>query len=222
MHMPEKTIRHFEGLTPDTSVKGVLLDLDNTFYRYAPCHEAALRAAKQEFATLGMALPDFETAYTDARNTVHARLHGQAGSHSRLLYFYTMLADIESGRAIDASLRLERAYWDAFMPQMALVPGISNFLAECRKSGTKVGIVSDLTTRIQFEKIAFLGVAPLIDFILTSEEAGAEKPSEKIFALALERIGQKAEDVIMIGDDLERDIKGASDMGIRSIQIVHG
>ncbi|MEZ5084591.1 MAG: YjjG family noncanonical pyrimidine nucleotidase [Bacteroidales bacterium] len=45
--------------------------------------------------------------------------------------------------------------------------------------------------------------------ITTSEEAGAKKPSEKIFWYALEKANAKPNESLMIGDDYDVDIAGA-------------
>jgi putative hydrolase of the HAD superfamily len=55
--------------------------------------------------------------------------------------------------------------------------------------------------------------------MLSSEEAGIEKPSPVIFGKALSKLNLKAEEVIMIGDNEEKDILGAEAMGIKSYLI---
>ena len=54
--------------------------------------------------------------------------------------------------------------------------------------------------------------------MVTSEEAGAEKPAARIFETALERAGARPEEAVMVGDDPETDIAGAAALGMRSIQ----
>ena len=56
-----------------------------------------------------------------------------------------------------------------------------------------------------------------INYIVTSEEAGVEKPHPYIFINALTKINAKAEEAIMIGDDLKKDVKGAKNMHIACI-----
>ena len=70
-------------------------------------------------------------------------------------------------------------------------------------------IITDLTSQIQFRKIIYLGIDQYIDFIVTSEEAGAEKPNEKPFKLALSKISSNPNDVWMVGDNYGKDIVGA-------------
>lgn len=50
--------------------------------------------------------------------------------------------------------------------------------------------------------------------ITTSEEAGAKKPSEKIFIHAMVKSGASADESLMVGDDYAVDIAGARNVGM--------
>ena len=78
-----------------------------------------------------------------------------------------------------------------------------------------VGIVSNNHTVEQQDKLAATGMRALIDFLLTSEDAGAEAGPE-IFDLALERGGARRDEAVMVGDTWGTDIVGARAAGIRS------
>ncbi len=58
-----------------------------------------------------------------------------------------------------------------------------------------------------------------MDLVITSEEAGRDKPEEPVFRLALEKLGMKKDEVLFIGDDISKDIKGAEMLGIRYIRM---
>ena len=88
---------------------------------------------------------------------------------------------------------------------------------------TIAGLVSDaqfLTklarAEIQLKKIAHLGISDYIDFVITSEEVGAEKPSKRIFYAALDKLNCDPGEAVMIGDDLKKDISGAEKLGIKA------
>ena len=48
-----------------------------------------------------------------------------------------------------------------------------------------------------------LGLMPLLDTVLLSEEEGVEKPSCAIFQRACERLGVKPEETVHVGDELD-------------------
>ncbi|MFC2070480.1 HAD family hydrolase [Chloroflexota bacterium] len=62
-----------------------------------------------------------------------------------------------------------------------------------------------------------LGLESYIDFIITSGEAGADKPQPQIFLTALERAGVKAGEALHVGDQYKIDIAGARGVGINPL-----
>lgn len=64
-----------------------------------------------------------------------------------------------------------------------------------------------------------LGVEPYLDFIITSEEARAEKPEPPMFLAALEHAGVEASEAVHIGDQYELDVAGARRVGITPVLI---
>ncbi len=83
--------------------------------------------------------------------------------------------------------------------------------------GYKLYVVTNGLVRLQKPRITNTNISKFILDILVSEEVGAFKPDPKIFNILLYRHGLKAENVIMVGDSLEKDIKGAQNANIKSI-----
>jgi putative hydrolase of the HAD superfamily len=63
------------------------------------------------------------------------------------------------------------------------------------------------------EHLARLGMTERFVAILTSAEAGAEKPDPRIFGLALERLGVRPEEAVHVGNE-DVDRLGASAAGL--------
>ena len=64
-----------------------------------------------------------------------------------------------------------------------------------------------------------LGLGPYLDFVITSQEVGADKPEPPIFMSALERASVKASEAIHVGDQYIIDVAGARGAGIKPILI---
>jgi putative hydrolase of the HAD superfamily len=64
-----------------------------------------------------------------------------------------------------------------------------------------------------------LGLEPYLDFIVTSQEVGADKPQPPIFLTALERAGVSAAEAVHVGDQYKLDAVGARGVGITPILI---
>ncbi|MCY9663026.1 HAD family hydrolase [Paenibacillus chondroitinus] len=75
---------------------------------------------------------------------------------------------------------------------------------------------------LQQEKVDSIpGLADYFDHILISGTFGRGKPDPSIFEHALELLGVTAEEALMVGDNLDTDIKGALAIGMRNVWINH-
>src|SRR4030042_3249617 len=74
------------------------------------------------------------------------------------------------------------------------------------------GLVLGLISNIDRDIMPFcqeLGIAPYLDFVITSQEAGSTKPHPPIFLAALKRAGVEASEAVYVGDQYNLDIVGA-------------
>lgn len=212
-------INAFENINLE-GFKGVLIDLDNTLYSYtsnnARSMEKCILKCEQQY---GISREQFDKCFHAGREQVHKELHGQAASHSRLLYFQKF-SEMHFGKTNPAfALDMENQYWSDFLSGMAFFPGAEDFLKKIKILGLKSCIITDLTAQIQCQKWEKLGLGRYIDYMVSSEEAGIEKPDALIFEMALSKLGLRHEEVVMIGDNEEKDIRGAEAIGIRSYLI---
>jgi putative hydrolase of the HAD superfamily len=188
----------------------VLLDLDNTLYAYEPCHAAGTASARKlAEQSLNLAHADFDRCFADARSEIKARLGDQAASHHRLLYFQRMLERAGLASRPFEALQLAQAYWRAYIDAARLFPHVMDFLDDLRLSDIPAVIVTDLTAEIQLRKMIALDLDSRIDWIVTSEESGHDKPHPASFELALAKLGGIEGPVWMIGDNHQCDLVGA-------------
>jgi len=196
--------------------QGILLDLDNTLYEYSKPHNKGL---SQVFSFcnihFNISIEQAKEAYSLGRQKVHIELRETASSHNRLLYIQKML-EILKIPPFKYALELYNNYWDTFLEEMKLYDGVIELL---EKYKGRVCIVSDLTAHIQYRKIQKLKIGKYIHTIVTSEEAGREKPHPYPFMLALEKLNLTTQDVYMIGDSFQKDIVGSLNMRIKSYWI---
>lgn len=192
--------------------KAVLLDLDDTIYAYDGPHKAGMAAVTTKVHTLLSVPADiFGESFGEARRQVKARTGATAASHSRLLYFQRTLELLGLKTQPMLALDLEQTYWRVFMGNMALLSGTKEFLQDLRFMGIVSAIVTDLTAHTQFRKMVMLRIEEMVDFVVSSEEAGSDKPNEAPFKLALEKMRISDGPFWMIGDDHECDGRGARD-----------
>lgn len=201
------------------STKNLILDLDNTLYGYDIPHKQALSNVLSAFsAKFDVDSAVCEETYRLARLKTHIELPALAASHNRLLYFQKML-ELNGLSSPKNALELYNSYWDAFLDEMKLFDTVLDYLENHRLKGEKIGILTDLTAHIQYRKMEKLGLTDHIDFVVTSEEVGVEKPHPYMFTRVLQKLECKASEALMIGDSWSKDIVGANAMGIQSIWI---
>lgn len=203
------------------NIENYILDLDNTLYDYNAPHQKAMQQVLGSFSDeFGIERDMVEKSFKLARKKTHDDLLNTAASHNRLLYFQEML-ELNGIKSLDYGLKYYNLYWDTFLQKMELFQAARIFLERIKKAGKGVCLLTDLTAHIQYRKIEKLGIAAYLDFIVTSEEVGVEKPSPKMFQKALLKLNCKNNEAIMIGDNWGKDILGAAAMDIKSIWINH-
>jgi len=194
--------------------KGILLDLDNTIYDYDLAHNAAFNkvivslSAKHKISSQKL-----KVFYSKARDKIHHRLSMYAAGHNRMLYFQEMF-ELLNINSLEYSLQAYNIYWNTFLKNMFVREGVYEFLRLSKNY--PLCIVSDLTAVIQHRKIKKLNLCNYVNFLVSSEEAGHEKPRREIFDLALQKLKLFPNEVCMIGDNFDKDIKGAVSLGIKS------
>ncbi len=84
-----------------------------------------------------------------------------------------------------------------------------------------LGVITNGLEYRQRAKFESLPIHELFDVFLTSEAAGAEKPSPEIFQLALGRAGVLPAEAAFVGDRLDVDVLGAQQAGMTAIWVDH-
>ena len=89
-------------------------------------------------------------------------------------------------------------------------------LNACKQMGLTVGLISNMNQ--SGDQLAeSMGLQTHLDFSITSQEVGVEKPSPLIFERALERADAQPEHAVHVGDQLTSDVAGAVNAGINAV-----
>lgn len=205
-------------------VKAVFFDWFNTLARYDPPREDMYYKAFKEsgieipvkvlFQSLTIA--DQQYFAENSKRPVRERSpEEQAKIFS--IYPLTMLAkaNVKAQADLPATI-IKRLMKDYGKMNMVLFDDVLPVLKDLKKRGPVIGMITnaDASVSAYCEK---LGLSKFLNFVATSQEAGAEKPAPPIFLLALRRAGVKAEEAIHVGDQYQIDIVGARGVGIKPI-----
>ncbi len=198
-------------------IRAVIFDLDGTLYDYEACNVIAedklsLEAEKR----LGMDSETFHRILKEAKEDVKDRLGNVAASHNRLLYMQRM-CEMAGANPCIHGMALYNAYWDAMLDAMTPYHYVDTLFLWLKRAEIRIALLTDMTAHIQYRKIEKLKIGSDLDCIVTSEEAGVEKPDRGMFKRILEKVGLWPEEALMVGDSQKRDIDGAKAMGMDGI-----
>ncbi len=199
-------------------IKTVIFDIDNTLYSYDENHIYGMKAMEDYCkSAFGITRDEMDRYYKESGRLVIKRIGSEtAAIHSRLLRTQCML-ELMGQPLFPHARNMYHAYWDTLIRRSQPTKGAVEFIKELKRRNIRIGIGTDMTAYIQYKKLEALGVAPYVDFIVTSEEAGVEKPHPHFFALCVDKAKASAGECAFIGDSLKKDVEGASDNGLKGI-----
>ncbi len=193
-------------------IKAVFFDIDDTLYDTSGFAKLARKAALNAMIDAGLPLSS-DDAYTLLREIIK-----EYGSNYNK--HFNILTKKVFGEEKPLLIALGMiTYHNVKFALLRLFPQTKRTLIYLKQKGYVLGVISNGITIKQWEKLIRLDLHPFFDYVITSEEAGVEKPDKRIFELALEKMGCKAEESVMIGNKFNEDIMGALNAGISAILV---
>lgn len=197
-------------------LKAVIFDIDGTLYDYHAAHARAFEALTDRACrAYGLTPERFEALHGDADRLLRQRCGHSAAIHNRLIRYQVILELL--GRSIADAPGLADLYWNALIDAMEPYPGLHEAFSAIHGMGAAIGIGTNMTADWQYAKLERLGILRQVDFMVTSEEAGAEKPDRRLFDLCAQKAGCAPSECAFVGDSLKGDVLGARAAGMRPV-----
>ncbi|MFI5346019.1 MAG: HAD-IA family hydrolase [Elusimicrobiota bacterium] len=196
-------------------IKAVIFDIDNTLTDFMKMKRAAVDAAVEGMMDAG--LPGSkESLVTEVFD-----VYWKEGIEDQKIFDKILKAKLGH---IDFKILAGGilAYRRAKNGTMTLYPRVNRTLIELMQLGIKRTVISDAPKMEVWLRIVSLGLHHYFDDIITSEDFGVKKPDPKPYRRALELLGTKAEETLMVGDWPDRDIKGAKGVGMLTAWAKYG
>lgn len=202
--------------------KAVLLDFYNTLVHFDPPRE---RIQREVGARYGLRLDEaaLRRAYAAADEFWNgqniASPASQRSPDEQRHFFARYQQLILQGAGGEVSLELaSRIFQDvrSYPNRWVLFDDVLPSLESLRGRGVALGLVSNVQRDLA-ALLERLGIAAHLDFVVTSAEAGLEKPHPPIFRLALQKAGVSAAQALHVGDQYNSDVLGARGAGIRPL-----
>lgn len=100
-----------------------------------------------------------------------------------------------------------------------LYDGVKELLSDLKAAGKKVYLLSNAQRIFTEYELHLLKIADCFDGIFISSEYGVKKPDRRFFQALLDTYGLDISRSIMIGNDMDCDIKGAKQVGLPTLYI---
>lgn len=197
-------------------IKTVIFDVDNTLYSFDKAHKPACEAITEYAKShLGLDGDDFKNLHKRIMRELAEYMDDVAAVHNRTIRYQNLL-ESRGLPLYPHVLEMDAIYWDTLIRHSVPSAGALEALETLKKQGIRIGIGTDMTARIQFRKLTELGLLPYIDFVVSSEEAGAEKPSSRFFARCTAKAKCRAQECLFVGDNIKKDVLGAMAAGMKA------
>ncbi|BAW31594.1 MAG TPA: TIGR02253 family HAD-type hydrolase [Methanothermobacter sp.] len=192
--------------------KAVYFDIDDTLYDTSSFARLARKAALSVMIEAGLPLKQ-EEAYSLLRNIIDEK-------GSNYDKHFNVLTEKVFGEEKPLLIALGViTYHNVKFALLRPFPQTIPTLIYLKGKGYNLGVISNGLTIKQWEKLIRLGIHHFFDEVVTSEEVGFQKPDIEIFREALNRMGCKPEDSVMVGDKFREDIIGAVNAGMSAILV---
>lgn len=193
-------------------LRAVLFDLDDTLIDQASAAGAAVEAWAAEHGITDADVRQRWALVSEANYVRYQRreLTFAQQRQERVREFMAVeIDDEEADELFSGYLARYEAGWTTFEDA---VPA----LRRARAAGLTVGVLTNGDEEQQRSKLQKLGLEDEIDYLIASSMLPAGKPDLRAFQYAVHRVGVGAREALMVGDSLEKDVRGALSAGLNA------
>ncbi|HOD89629.1 MAG TPA: TIGR02253 family HAD-type hydrolase [archaeon] len=196
-------------------IKAILFDLDNTLIDFVKMKEQCVKKAAKAMIKNGLPLTQ-----KDAEKEIWDIYKKYGWEYQKV--FQKLLLNHMS--RIDYSILAPGivAYKNEKQNHFLPYPDVKDTLFFLKSKGYKLGILTDAPKIQAWLRLASMDLHKMFDIVLTSDDVKTKKPDPKAFKLAVKKMGSAPQEIVMIGDDLKRDILGAKKVGLKTVLAKYG
>lgn len=182
-------------------IKAVVFDLDDTLY------------SEKEYVKSGYkAVADMLSQTEDAESKLWKAFEQKKSAIDELLLSEGIYSDELKQKCLEV--------YRHHQPDIHLYDGVSEMLAELKKQGYLLGIITDGRPEGQRAKIKALDLERYVKHRIVTDELGGieyRKPNEKAFVLLKEQFGVEFSEMCYVGDNITKDFIACEMLGIQPI-----
>ena len=189
-------------------IQAILFDMDNTLFDFVAAKQHACRKITE---ALGTTDPDAMYAYFVGSP------YGYESHENLRSYLNDRKIFSEEG-----FLRCCQIYEEEKLRVLEPYPAIHRVLEEVKRRRKLTAIVTDAHASNALRRLAKLDLTRFFDVVVTHEMTGQKKPAVAPFLLALEQLGTRPAETLLVGDSLRRDIAPGKALGMITAHARYG
>jgi putative hydrolase of the HAD superfamily len=204
-------------------IRAVIFDLDNTLTDFMRVKDVAIEAAADAMLDAGLDArldPQDEAVRDRVIRRIREVYEREGIEYQKVFnsYLDEELGEVDYKFLAAAIVGYRRARDSALVPY----PHVHLTLHNLMRRGLLLAVVSDAPRESAWLRLVSLNLHHLFDEVITFEDTGMRKPDKAPFLAALDRLGVSAEETLMLGDWPDRDMAGATALGIRTVFAHYG
>ncbi len=210
----QEIIRMNVHQTHQKALKAILFDMDNTLFDFVA---VKLIACREILSYLGGEDRDFKA---DPGELFSYFLRGAYGFED-----YENIRDYMQER----NLFTDQGYRDCCeiyerekLENLELYPGVRDTLEELKKLGFRLVIITDADRPHARARLAKVDLLDCFDLLVSADMTGTKKPDPAHFLFALDALGIKPEECLVVGDSIKRDMAPARRLGLKTAYASYG
>jgi len=196
-------------------IKAIIFDLDNTLLDFMKMKSSSINAAVLGMISAGMqidkekSIKDIYNIY-DTKGYEHQEVLNEfiVNNIGQINYKYLAAGIVEYKKAKEKSLNL----YDDVIPTLDVLISMN----------LKLGIVSDAPSREAWVRLYTLKLHNKFKEVVTFNDTGFYKPAKEPFIRIANKLNVELTECMMVGDWPDRDIKGASQVGMKTAFAKYG
>lgn len=190
-------------------VKAVVFDLDDTLISEMQYIESGFESVSEYISCL------YKIEKTYILNTMKSLFQ-----KSPKQVFNRLLEHYEIDYTDENIMELVKIFRE-HIPKIEFYNDVIPVLRELRNRGLKLGIITDGYKETQIRKLNKLNSKLIFDRIIINDELGREywKPNEASYILMAKDLKVKLNEMVYVGDNVEKDFISANVLGMYTVQI---
>jgi len=208
MVFPYKLVK--EDIKKDLLIRAILFDADNTIYATKKIAKKADMAAMRFFAEQkkGQKKISAEKMYEEWKKIIKPLINEKDPKKRTRKYSYSLLVKKMKINHVNEGFDI---FLRELIKDIKLMPSFIETINKLNKY--KLAVFSEDTSDLTIPKLKKFNLERYFDMILTADMIGHMKPSKEYYKTVFKKIDVEPTECLIIGDNYEKDLKIAQEMG---------